>query len=538
MADWFPKQTIGDLPARAAAQWGQREALVFRDQRWTYRQFDAEVERVARALMASGVQAGEHVALLVTARPEFLYLFYAIIRVGAVVFPLNTRYRALDLAYALRQSKCTTLFTVGRAGETDYLALVLDVLGKIEVSGSNEVHSSAYPHLRRVVALDETQVQAVWQWADFLKSERQVQEGAVGTRAAQVNPDNAAIIMYTSGTTGHPKGVMLSHAGIQRCAYRAALMGFTFKDVLLNYLPLFHLYSLGYIVMQSILTGAKQILTETFDAEQSLRLIAEEKVTILHGFDTHYRELMAAKQRNPAVDTSSLRVGNFATGLENVAAVAIATQEQLCPTVAGYGLTETWSGVTQSALDANLDQRTRASGYSLLGVEIRIVNPETGEDMPSGEQGEVYVRSASNMIGYYDDPAATKEAMDADGWLHTGDAGIIREDGHFRFVGRYKDMLKVGGENVSPAEIESLLLQIPGVMQAAIVGYPDPRLQEIPAAFLVLAQGAAIGLADVEEFCRGKIARFKIPRQVVAVTELPMTPSGKVQKHKLRDALK
>jgi fatty-acyl-CoA synthase len=205
--------------------------------------------------------------------------------------------------------------------------------------------------------------------------------------------------------------------------------------------------------------------------------------------------------------------------------------------VAGYGSTETGSGFTQTFLDANLDQRTRASGYPLPDSEVLIVDPATGCEAAVGVQGEIWVRSELNMLGYYDDPDATAATIDADGWLHTGDAGIVREDGHVRFVGRYKDMLKVGGENVSPAEIEHLLLQAPGVAEVAIVGCPDPILHETPTAFVVARAGSSVSLASVDRFCRGKIASYKIPRRVIVLDELPMTSSGKVQKHLLRQAL-
>ena len=345
------------------------------------------------------------------------------------------------------------------------------------------------------------------------------------------------MIMYTSGTTGYPKGVMLSHVIIRRCVERAAVVGLTENDVQLCYLPLFHIYALAYICLQSILTGGCQVLTASFEPEESLRLIEAEKVTTLHGFDTHYRELMDAKPRSGGASTASLRFSHFTTGLENTVPIAARTQTELCPSIAGYGSTETGSGFTQTFLDATLDQRIRASGYPLPGVEVRIIDPDTGVDLPRAVEGEILVRSFGNMLGYYDDPDATARAIDSDGWFHTGDAGILRADGHIRFVGRYKDIVKVGGENVSPAEVEYLLMQMPGVAQVAVVGCPDERLHEVVAAFFVTVPGASLTQADVDRFCRGRVASYKIPCHVIVVDELPMTPSGKVQKHLLRAAL-
>jgi len=538
MNEWFPKRTIGMLPAEAARRWGECEALAFKDQRWTYRQFDIEVDGVARALIASGVEVGEHVAMWIPNRPQFLFLYYAIIKVGAVVVPLNTRFRTMDLDYALRQSDCATLITVDRSGPVEYGKMAAEVLGPIEVLPNGRVRSSTCPKMRRVIVLDQGEdVPGALSWQAFLTGESAVPDADLAARAAAVDPDGASMIMYTSGTTGYPKGVMLSHMIIRRCVERLAAMGMTKADVLLNYLPAFHMYSLGHIMLQSILSGAKQVLTETFDPTESLHLIATERVTALHGFDTHYRELIEAKRREPSVDLSSLRIGLLTAGLENVVPIAMETQRQLCPTVSALGSTETASAFSLTFLDGTLDQRTRASGYPLPDVDVRIIDPITGLDVAPGEQGEILVRAYGNMIGYYNNPTATAEAIDVEGWFHTGDICVMREDGHVRFVGRYKDLLKVGGENVSPAEVEYMLLQIPGVEQVAIVGFPDPRLHEVVAAFVVPAPGMSVTLELVDGFCRGKIASYKIPRRVIVVEQLPMTPSGKVQKHLLRKQL-
>jgi len=538
MSEWFKKRTIGLLPADAARRWGDSESLMFKNQRWTHVQFDAEVDRVACALIGAGVEPGEHVGMWIPNRPQFLFLFYAIIKVGAVAVPLNTRFRTMDLDYALRQSRCTSLFTVDRSGPVDYAGMVREVLGQVEVQPHKQIRSSNFPDLRRIVVLDQAgEVPGALSWPDFLDDQVRVTAEKLAERAGAVDPDAMAMIMYTSGTTGYPKGVMMSHLIIRRCSERLAVFGMTKSDVQMNFLPLFHMYSLGHIVLQSILSGARQVLTEAFDAVESLHLIATERATTLHGFDTHYRELIDAKKREPSIDIGSLRVGLFTAGLENSASVALDTQNYLCPTISAFGSTETGSGFSLSFLDATLDQRTRASGYPLPDVEVRVIDPDTGLNVATGTQGEILVRAYGIMLGYYDKPEATAEAIDKDGWLHTGDAGYMRDDGHIRFVGRYKDMLKVGGENVSPAEVESVLLQVPGVAQVAVVGCADPRLQEVAAAFVVLSPGASVTLEIVDSFCRGKIASYKIPRRLIVVDEFPMTPSGKVQKHLLRSQL-
>lgn len=538
MGDWYEKRTLGSLPAAAARRWRGREALVFNGRRWTHEQFDEEVDRVARALMGVGVAPNEHVALWVTNRPEFIFAFFAVIKIGAVVFPLNTRYRTHDLDYALRQSDCKTLIAVDRGGPVDFGAMIREVLGPAKAMRNGQLRSEKCPELQRVVFVDQSSLTGSWSWTDFLACADRISEAELAARAATVDPDGVALIMYTSGTTGNPKGVMLNHIGIRMCTERASLFGMTSSDVQLNYLPLFHLFSLGYVVLHCILTGAKQVLMETFDPAEALRLIATERVTMLHGYDTHYRDLIEAKKRLPSSDTTSLRVGCFAGGLESSIPIAMETQTHLCPTLSGWGMTETWSGQTLGFLDDSLDKRTKASGYPMPSVEIRIIDPQTGADVPQGEQGEILQRSYCSMLGYYKDSEASKEALDDDGWLHTGDAGLIRPDGHLRFMGRYKDMLKVGGENVSPAEVEYLLMQLQSVAQVAVVGYPDPRLSEVPAAFVVPREGHHVDPDEVIGFCKGKLASYKIPRRIIVVDQLPMTASGKVQKQRLRDQLR
>jgi len=538
MGDWYAKRTLGSLPADAARRWPTREALVFERRRWTHAQFSEEVDRVARALVAIGVEPGEHVALWVTNRPEFLFVLFAVTKIGAIAIPLNTRYRTLDLDYALKHSDCRTLVTIDRGGPVDFGSMLREVLGPTVALPNQRIRSENCPALERVVFVDRCTLPGGWAWDEFLAAGNQAHDDAVTARAAAVDPDGVAMIMYTSGTTGNPKGVMLGHVGIRMCTERAALFGMTFNDVQINYLPLFHLYSIGYIALHCMLTGAKQVLMETFDPDEALRLVAAEGVTMITGFDTHYRDLIEARRRSPSVAIDSLRVGCFAGGLENTSAIAAEVQKVFCPTLTAWGMTETWSGQTLSFLDDDLDKRIAGSGYPLPGVEIRVVDPSTGKDVPQGEQGEILQRSYCVMLGYYKDPEATRRALDAEGWLHTGDAGLIRPDGHLRFVGRYKDMLKVGGENVSPAEVESLLLQIPSVAQVAVVGRPDQRLNEVVAAFVVAKEGHMIDPDEIIGFCKGKTASYKIPRQVLVVDQLPMTASGKVQKEKLRAHLR
>jgi fatty-acyl-CoA synthase len=343
-------------------------------------------------------------------------------------------------------------------------------------------------------------------------------------------------MMFTSGTTGRPKGVLLNHSGLKLCHDRARIMEFRETDVQLTYLPLFHIYAFGYSVLMSFMCGASQVMMEVFNGEQALHLIEKYRVSVIHGFEAHFSDLLAAQSKQ-GLDISTLRIASFATGAESVRELAEKVQADLCETASSYGLTETWGGVTISAPGATMSQRCEASGLPQPGIDIRIVDAESGRILPHNTIGEIQVRSYARMIGYHEDPEATAAVLDKDGWFRTGDAGLLREDGYLRCLARYKDMLKVGGENVAPAEIEELLCAIPGIRAAAVVGQKDNRLQEVPVAFVVAQHDRHPSESEVIEFFRGKIANFKIPARVIFLDELPMTPTGKVQKEMLRQRL-
>jgi fatty-acyl-CoA synthase len=340
--------------------------------------------------------------------------------------------------------------------------------------------------------------------------------------------------MYTSGTTGFPKGVMHNHNMLRTVTDQANRLAVRPTDVTLMYLPLFHCFGLYEGPLMSVVTGARQVLLEQFDPGEVLRLIASERATLMHGFDTHFYDVMAHPDC-AHTDCSSLRIGLLAAGLASSAPVARQAQRRLCPTVSGWGMTEVGVGATLGFPSDSEDDRCLASGTALPGYEFKIIDAETGATLPPDTPGELCCRGYAVMQGYYKKPEEAAQAMDRDGWLHSGDMATMRSDGTIRFLGRYKEMLKVGGENVDPIEVEALLLQHPAVSQVKIVGVPDVRLQEVPCACVVLMPGAQVEASDLIAFCRGKVASFKVPRHVLWMKEYPMTASGKVQKFKLRE---
>ena len=533
---WAANLTFGDLPGEAARRFGDREALLFRDRRYSFRQISQEVDRLARGFIHIGVEPGERVCLWLTNCPEWIFAMFALARIGAVHVPVNTRFRVADLEYVLAQSEAATLITHDVSGPVDYLAMARELLPAPRDPDDRLVRTAAAPAMRRLVIKSDRRHPGVYSWPDVLDGARHVDEAALRARAAAVRPTDTVFIMYTSGTTGFPKGVMRDHSLLRSMLDRHARLGITEGDVIINYLPLFHIF--GYVdgPLSTLIGGHRQVLTETFDADAALDLVEREGATLLHGFETHMKALADAQEARPR-NLSTLRSGILAVGMASAVPTAYRARRLLAPIrhLTAYGITEVGANVSMSDLDATDEQACETSGRACPGFELRVVDPETGRDRPVGIPGELWVRTRYMMQGYYGKPEETARALDTDGWFHTGDMALLRPDGYMRFVGRYKDMLKVGGENVDPMEVEGHLLRHPAVHQVAVVGYPDARLTEVAVAFVIPKDGVAITGEALIAACRGRIASFKIPRHVFLVESLPTTSSGKIRKVDLRE---
>ena len=534
MPEWFEKKTFGSVADAAAQSWGDREALCFEGQRWTFKEFKEEVDRAAKGLIHLGVASGDKVSVWLTNRPEWLFCFFALAKIGAIVVPINTRFRTSDLEYVVSQSDSSTLITLDKSGPIEYLEQVRTLCPEIETTNHEDFSASACPGLKRVLVLGESSYPGTRLWSEVMRASHAVSDAELTQRAGQVNPDDTVLTMYTSGTTGFPKGVMHSHNILRQVSDVASRLGITPRDVTLMYLPFFHVFGLIAGALMFVSTGARMVLTTLFDPGESLELLEKERATLTHGFDTHFYAL-CNHPRTKSTDFSSLRTGLLAAGMASSEPIAREAQRIMCPTISLWGMTEVGGGAYFGFLDSSDDDRCTMSGFPLPGWEHKVIDPDSGESLPYGAIGELCVRGYGVMQGYYKKPKETAEAVDEDGWLHSGDMAMLREDGALRFLGRYKDLLKVGGENVDPAEVEQFLMAHPAIDQVQVVGVPDPRLSEVACACVVLKADQQLDQSDIDTFCRGQMASFKIPRFTVVLDEFPMTSSGKVQKFKLRE---
>lgn len=533
MREWYRKRLVGDLPADQAARNGDREGLVFGDNRYTFSQISEQVDRVARGLMAQGVGRGDHVALWLNNSDNWMFLQYAIAKVGAVLVPINTRFRTSDLEYILRQSDSAFMITQDVAGPIDFLGMIREIVELPE--NGDEVADPEFPELRKVIVLGETDHRGVVSWPSLLNSAETVDPADLAERAAAVDPDDTMLILYTSGTTGFPKGAMHSHIMIRNMEERGFRLNFSPNDTILNFLPLYHAFGISEGSFASMINGSCQVLTELFDAGEVLDLIEREKATVINGFDTHFNMLMDEQKARPR-DISSLRCGFLPAGPSNVVPVARRVAQEMAPykSYSAFGMTEVWVGACVGSLGDTQEQACETSGVPALGMEVRVVNPETGAEAETGEHGEIQLRGYMVMKGYYKKPDETRATFTEDGWLKSGDTGCWRPDGYLRFFGRYKDMLKVGGENVDPLEVEGFLLAHPDIVQVSVVDIPDRKLGMVPVAFIQKAPRSGLSEDQAIAICKGKLASYKIPRHAAFVDEFPMTGSGKIKKIDLR----
>jgi fatty-acyl-CoA synthase len=513
-------ETIGANLELTAARFPDRDALVDRQQqvRLTYAELDAEVDRLARGLIAAGIVKGDRVGIWAPNRSEWVLVQYATAKLGAILVNVNPAYRTHELAYALRQAGVRLLVSAAELKTSDYRAMVDEVRAEL-------------PALERTVFLD------TGDWDELLESGAVVEPGAVADRGAALSFDDPINIQFTSGTTGFPKGATLSHHNILNNGFFVAeLLGYTEADRVAVPVPLYHCFGMVMGNLACTSHGACIVYpAPAFEPGATLEAVEAERCTSLYGVPT----MFIAELDHPDFatrDLGSLRTGIMAGSPCPVEVMKRVQRDMNMGEVAiCYGMTETSPVSTQTRRDDSFERRVSTVGRPGPHVEVKVVDATTGLEVPRGEAGELCTRGYSVMLGYWGQPEQTAEVLDEAGWMHTGDLATMDDEGYCNIVGRIKDMVIRGGENVYPRELEEFLYRHPDIADVQVVGVPDERFGEELCAWVRLRDGATLAEGDVREYCRGRLAHFKVPRYVLFVDEFPMTVTGKVQKFKIRE---
>ncbi len=527
---------IGEFFHRIVAAHPAREALVDRPKgvRLTYAALGEQTDRLARALMALGVQSGERVGIWAPNRWEWVVTQFGTPKLGSVLVNVNPSYRLRELGFALRQSGIRTLITAPGFGRSDYLAMLEDLVPSL---ARGRVAAEEFPQLQEIVVLSDAAPPGMMTWSALLARADEVSDAALREREASVQFDDAVNIQYTSGTTGMPKGATLSHHNLLNNGYFIGeLMRFTPEDRLCIPVPFYHTFGMVLANLACMTHGATMVIPgEGFSAGDVLATVEAERCTALHGVPT----MFIAELQHPdfeRYDLSSLRTGLMAGSPCPVEVMKqVQTKMHMSEVEIAYGMTETSPVSTQTRADDPLELRVSTVGRVHPHVEVKIADPATGAVVPRGEPGELLTRSYAVMLGYWENPGATAEAIDAARWMHTGDLAVMREDGYLNIVGRIKDMIIRGGENIYPREIEEFYYTHPKVADIQVIGVPDHKYGEQVMAWIRLRPGETATAEEMQEFARGQIAHFKIPHYVKFVDEFPMTVTGKVQKYVMRD---
>lgn len=531
--------TIGQLVDQMADKYPDNEALVYyhRGLRYTYKEFRDVCNKVARGFMRLGVEKGEHIAVWANNVPEWVLAQFGTPKMGAVLVTVNTNYRAFELEYLLKQSDSTTILLVGGVRSSDeYVKIIYELCPELYDCKPGELNSKRLPKLKNVIYIGEEKYPGMFNWNDILDMACDVSDEELEKRQQTVKPEDVVNMQYTSGTTGFPKGVMLTHTNVVGNAVSMAeCMNFSFKDRLCIPVPFFHCFGCVIGTMVCVVTGATMIPVEKFDPVKVLETVEGEKCTAVHGVPTMFIAELE-EINNKKYNTSSLRTGVMAGSpcpIEVMKKVInVMGASEICIV---YGQTEASPGITMTRISDPIELRVSTVGKALPNVEVKIVNPETGEEVPPGEQGELCTRGYHVMKGYYNMPEATASAIDDDNWLHTGDLAVMDENGYCKITGRLKDMIIRGGENIYPREIEEFLYTHPKIKDVQVVGVASEKYGEEVAAFIQLKTGETMTGDEVREYCKDKIAFHKIPKFFFFVDEYPTTASGKIQKFKLRE---
>jgi fatty-acyl-CoA synthase len=530
-------KTIGQWLEYWAAKTPDKEYIVYSDRnlRFTWSQFNQRVDDLAKGLLAIGVTKGSHVGIWATNVPDWLTFLFACAKIGAILVTINTNYKQSELEYLCKNSDMQTLCIINGTWDCDFVEMTYQMLPELKTFPRGHMRSERFPKMRNVIYIGQEKHRGMYNTQEMILLGSNIGDEDLLRAKSEVNCHDVVNMQYTSGTTGFPKGVMLSHHNIVNNGFiTGENMEFTEDDKLCICVPLFHCFGIVLAVMNCLTHGSTQVMVEKFDPLVVLASIHKERCTAVYGVPT----MFIAELNHPMFemfDMSSLRTGIMAGSSCPIELMKQVSEKMNLQVTSVYGLTESSPGMTQSNIRDSFEARCTTVGKEFPFVEVKILDPETGEECPVGVQGEICCRGFNIMKGYYKNQEATEEAIDENGFLHSGDLGMKDEEGFYQITGRIKDMIIRGGENIYPREVEEFLYNLSGIKDVQVVGIPSPKYGEQVCAFIIKQEESNLEDSDVIDFCKGRIARYKVPKYVFFVDDFPMTGSGKIQKFRLRE---
>jgi fatty-acyl-CoA synthase len=535
---WVWEHTVASALFHTAVRFPDQDALVFPglNLRWSWRELNDRVDRIASGLIALGVEPAEHVGIWSMNVPEWVVTQFAVGKIGAVLVNVNPAYRVHELRDALRMADVATLVVGSPFKGSDFVAMVESLCPEVTRAAVRDWSAAEFPRLKRLVALGERPGQGWSTWSDLEMGPR-ADSSRWSARVGAVRPTDIHNIQFTSGTTGLPKGAMLTHRNVLMNAYYSGQrLGYSSADRICVPVPFYHCFGCVLGTMTGTVYGSAIVVpAPTFSAGATLDAIARERCTAVYGVPTMY----VAQLEHPDFDRFDLT--SLRTGIMSGAPCPLPLMEQVVRRMGireiciGYGQTEASPIITFTSVDDPIEVRVGTVGHPIPGLEVKLIDPASGHDLGTGTTGELCVRGHCVMAGYYNNPQASAAAIDSDGWLRTGDLARRREDGNYRIVGRSRELIIRGGENIYPAEVEEFLHGHPAVAEVAVSGLPDARYGEVVAAWVVVKTGERLTPDELKGFCRDQIAYFKVPQYVTIVESLPRTVTGKIRKHVLKD---
>ena len=530
--------TLGGILEKWVREQPDHEFMIYPDRglRFSYKEFDERVDFFAMGLLAIGVRKGSKVGVWAKNVPDWMTLMFATAKIGAVLVTVNTNYKAAELEYIMKNADIHTMCMVNGYRDSDYVQILYDLVPELKTLPRGHLHSERFPELRNVVYIGQEKQRGMYNTSELMTLGSLTDDAMLSEAKAQVGCHDEINMQYTSGTTGFPKGVMLtSHNILNNGQTIGDCMHFTSADRLLICVPLFHCFGCVLGVCSVITHGSTMVMVEDFDPLKVLASVHRERCTALHGVPT----MFIAELNHPMFDMfdlSSLRTGIMAGAPCPIETMKQVMDKMYCKEIISvYGLTEASPGMTASRVTDSMEIRATTVGCAFPNVEVKVLDPATNKECPPGTPGEMCCKGYNIMKGYYKNPEATAAIIDENGFLHSGDLGVMDENGYFRITGRIKEMIIRGGENIYPREIENFLYKMPQIEAVEVAGIPSPKYGEEVGAFIKIKEGSSLTEEEVRLYCRGQIARYKIPKYIFFVDGYPMTASGKIQKYKLKD---